>query len=166
MKKLISVLCAMVLSVLLCIPVFADQTFTTTGNKSITLEYTVSPSYVVTIPSTVSFSDGIASINIAVSSLNIGEGQTLRVAVSNEHYSNNMWYLQDTASATNLLSYTVKLHGQESVLNSGPSFQALNINLESESSDMNKTFDFEITSDTPRPGTYQDVLTFSCTLTP
>ena len=166
MKKLISALCAIVLSVLLCIPVFADQTFTTTGSKSITLEYSVSPSYVVTIPSTVDFSDGTASIDISVTSLSIGEGQTLRVAMSGSNFANSKWNLQDTASATNLLSYSVKLSGNDTDLTTSASINALSVNIGTEPEDRSKTFILAITGADPIPGTYQDVLTFSCSIIP
>ena len=165
-KKSISLLCALLILILFCVPAYADQTFTTTGSKSITLEYSVSPSYIVTIPSTVDFSDGTASIVISVDSLSIGEGQSLKVAMSGSNYSNNKWYLQDTASATNLISYSVKLNGNDTDLTNNPTINALSVNLGTAPEDRTKTFNLAITGEDPIPGTYQDILTFSCTITP
>ncbi|GEM_PF-6368713 len=166
MKKTISIVFALLMLTIVCIPVYANQTFTTTGSKNITLEYSVSPSYIVTIPSTVDFSDGSASIVIAVDSLSIGEGQTLRVAMSGSNYANNKWNLQDTASSTNLLSYSVKLNGNDTDLTNTPSINALSVNIGTDPEDRTKTFNLAITGADPIPGTYQDILTFSCTITP
>ena len=166
MKKIIAMLCALLMLILVCIPVYADQTLTSTGSKSITLEYTVASSYIVTIPSSVDFSGGSASIDISVDSLSLGEGQSLRVNMSSSHYANNKWNLQDIASATNLLSYSVKLDGSDMNIATAPSVTAMIIDNDSTPEERSRTFNLAITGDNPLPSTYQDILTFSCSITP
>ena len=105
MKKLFAMLLAIALVLSLSVTAFAAD-YDTTGDKGMTVTYSVAPAYTVTIPSTVTIGTSGTSAEISAADVVVNKGQYVSVTLA----ENNNFTVKTTEGAT--LTYTVTANGK------------------------------------------------------
>ena len=158
MKKLFLV-SAIILSLGSMAPVFAAN-ITEEGDQTGTMEitYGVNSGYTVTIPATFNLTntDPVEKV-ISAQDVRIAYGQSLKVSISSENFSESKWYMVDNAASSNKIEYTIK-DGENAVADEGVVLEVL---AGAENLSGSNTLTFQVPEVPTRAGTYKDTLTFS-----
>lgn len=150
MKKAISLILAVIMVAALSLTAFADD------SKEITVSYTASESYEVTIPSSQSFSSGALSSEGTVSArVLLQAGNTLKVIMN----SANGFALKCGGSS---IGYTVSKDG--SVLENDSCVLAIAAGNTSGSSTLTFATTEEAVAGATIAGEHTDIITFSCSV--
>ena len=149
MKKLLSLALVLAMMLTMSTTAFAAEIKQDTENKTGTTEvtHTVSDSYIVTIPDSMTVG---TDATVSVSDVTLAEGYSLAVSVSSTQYDNG-WKLKN---GDDTLGYTLKIDNED-VANNG-------IVLTAESGGTGtKTLVTALDGTAKYSGTYKDTLTFS-----
>ena len=156
MKKVLSIVFAVILLCSVSAAVFAADLNEGNNEGSVTVSYGVSESYVVTIPANIAISTTGVESTLSASSVLIPDGKTLTVTAT----SQNGYNLEYTNSK---IPYTVLVNGTKQT---EATFTALSVVSGSTSGNATlvfKTTDEDIAKAT-KSGDHTDVLTFNCTI--
>ena len=104
MKKLFAIILAVVLFATMCIAVFAAD-YTTEGNAGVSVNYSVAPTYTVTIPTDVTIDADGTVATISAENVVVNKGEYVSVALAEE----NNFIVKTAEGAT--LEYTVNVNG-------------------------------------------------------
>ena len=105
MKKLLALILTVALMVTLSVTAFAAD-YDTTGNKGMTVTYSVAPAYTVTIPPTVTIGASGTSAEISAADVVVEKGQYVSVTLA----ENNNFTVKTDEGAE--LTYTVTANGE------------------------------------------------------
>ena len=156
MKKLFSVILALVLLCSASVTVFADGLNQENNVGSVTVSYGVSESYVVTIPADIVISTTGVESTLSASSVLIPDGKTLTVSATSKN-GYNLEYANSKIPYSVLVNETKQTEA---------TFIALSVVSGSTSGNATlvfKTTDEDIAKAT-KSGNHTDVLTFNCTI--
>ena len=168
MKKIFALILAIVMTVAISVPVFAEDTSFSSDDTGVVtpttkIEYGVDQTYTITIPASVTINRSTrqGEAKITVSDVCIPAGTNIKVSVTSsvEPTSPNKWELQDaatTGSKAANVGYTVKVDGSE--IERGATFltAASAVTFTATS----KTLAIEVNK-TMQVANYEDYLTFS-----
>ena len=153
MKKVIAMILAVTMILILPLFAFAEED---TDSQQITVSYTASESYVVTIPSSQSFSAGdLSKTGIVSANVLLSAGKVLKVNMN----SANNFALKCGSSS---IVYTVSVNGV--ALENGSTVLEIAAGSTSDSAELNfATTEANIEQATVA-GEHTDIITFSCSL--
>lgn len=109
-KRMISLLLAIIMVMSLCTVSFASEITTETSQKTeTTVTYGMNSSYLVTIPDavTIDTDDGIGEASVSASNVVIPDQQALQITVRGDSYANGKWHLTDNTNNANKISYEI-----------------------------------------------------------
>lgn len=162
MKKSLSLILALLLTLVMAAPAWADDVSISAEGDiqgGTTLTYEVDPSFTVTIPDAVSLSkaDGTGSSTVKVSAgVLIPFGEVLTVKVSSAQYGDSSFRLK-TAVTDDYLKYTIKLGAATEALANNATVLTI-----SEKNAADTTVTLNYAAETPtKSGEYTDKLTFT-----
>lgn len=162
MKKIVSVLLALVMALSLGVSAFAtDVTVDGSQSADTTVTYGLDSSYLVVIPESVVIDTNTHKGEATVSAENVllGYGETLNITVANAE-NEDKWYLVDKTAADNTLEYTIgKTDGAADVTNESVVLSVAAGDKWNEK--VEQALYFELAEDVTKAGDYSDTLTFT-----
>ena len=105
MKKLFALILAITMMATISVTAFAAN-YDTTGNKGMTVTYSVAPAYIVTIPETVTIGAGGTEKTVSAEDVVVNKGQYVSVALA----ADNNFTVKTAEGAE--LTYTVTANGE------------------------------------------------------
>ena len=145
MKKLLSLALVLVMVLTMSVTAFAQEITGNSGSTDIT--HTVSDSYIVTIPDSMTIG---TDANVSVSDVTLAKDYKLAVSVSSAQY-NDGWKLKN---GDDTIGYTLKIDNTD-VANNGTVLTAKS------GETATKTLKTELSGTAKYSGTYKDTLTFN-----
>lgn len=163
MKKSLSMVLALALSLSMALPAFAVTEITSanvganTGETVVT--YGTSEGFTVTIPAdfNIDTATNKATADVKADDVMIAYGKTLNVKISGDDYVDS-WELIDTNAADNTLTYEIgTTEGGNDIVNNSVVLSVAAGN----TSGATETLYFEVIDNLTKAGTYKDTLTFT-----